>query len=229
MRRALQIRERSPESPRTLLAGSLNGLGNVCGATGRYTEAEAYLRRALRIREELQEAGQAYLVALSLHNLASLLVDRGNLDEAERLARRSLALYEKTLGPEDLETAGSLRLCARIARLRGRYDEADALAQRVLAIPMKRFDRNAVSHLTREQMQAILDAPGAATLAGQRDRLRCTTPAHGCRRSPICRYRTCDWSRVHASTLLAKAAKSGPCRCGKKRQSYSDSGFSELR
>ena len=36
---------------------------------------------------------------------------------------------------------------------------------------MKRFNRNAVSHLTREQMQAILDAPGATTLAGRRDRL----------------------------------------------------------
>ena len=46
-----------------------------------------------------------------------------------------------------------------------------SLAQHVLAIPMKRFDRNAVGHLTREQIQAISDAPGATTLAGQRDRL----------------------------------------------------------
>ena len=67
---------------------------------------------------------------------------------------------------------------ARLAAIRSFFRHVAAtnplllsLAQRVLAIPMKRFDRNAVSHLTREQMQAILDAPGATTLAGQRDRL----------------------------------------------------------
>ena len=67
---------------------------------------------------------------------------------------------------------------ARLAAIRSFFRHVAAtnplllsLAQRVLAIPMKRFDRNAVSHLTREQMQAILDAPGTGTLAGQRDRL----------------------------------------------------------
>jgi site-specific recombinase XerD len=45
------------------------------------------------------------------------------------------------------------------------------VAQRVLAIPMKRFDRAVIGHLTPDQMQAILDAPDKATFAGQRDRL----------------------------------------------------------
>jgi site-specific recombinase XerD len=45
------------------------------------------------------------------------------------------------------------------------------IAQRVLAIPSKQFDRAVVGHLTREQMQAILDAPDAVTHTGQRDRL----------------------------------------------------------
>jgi integrase/recombinase XerD len=67
---------------------------------------------------------------------------------------------------------------ARLAAIRSFFRHVAAtnplllsLAQRVLAIPMKRFDRNAVSHLTREQMQAVLDAPEATTFAGQRDRL----------------------------------------------------------
>ncbi len=45
------------------------------------------------------------------------------------------------------------------------------VAQRILAIPAKRFDRPSIGHLTRQQMQAILDAPNAATRGGQRDRL----------------------------------------------------------
>ena len=45
------------------------------------------------------------------------------------------------------------------------------LAQRVLAIPAKRFERAYVGYLTREQMQAILDAPDVTTFSGQRDRV----------------------------------------------------------
>ena len=66
---------------------------------------------------------------------------------------------------------------ARLAVLRSffRYVAADPLllsvAQRVLAIPMKRFDRTIISHLSPEQMQAVLDAWDGAAKAGQRDQL----------------------------------------------------------
>ena len=42
--------------------------------------------------------------------------------------------------------------------------------EQVLAIPMKRFDRPVLGFLSREEMQAILEAPDQKTLAGQRDR-----------------------------------------------------------
>jgi integrase/recombinase XerD len=45
------------------------------------------------------------------------------------------------------------------------------VAQRVLAIPPKRFERASIGHLTREQIQTIVDSPDAATLSGQRDRV----------------------------------------------------------
>lgn len=82
---------------------------------------------------------------------------------------------------EDLEK--SRRNCARsrnarLAAIRSFLRHAVAadplllpVVQRVLAIPMKRFDRVSVGHLTREQMQALLDAPDATTSTGQRDRL----------------------------------------------------------
>lgn len=44
-------------------------------------------------------------------------------------------------------------------------------AQRVLAIPAKRFERASVGHLTREQMQALIDSPDTATVSGQRDQV----------------------------------------------------------
>jgi site-specific recombinase XerD len=66
---------------------------------------------------------------------------------------------------------------ARLAALRSflkyaSYYDLTALPaiQQVLAIPMKRFDRPVLGFLSREEMQAILDAPDARTWAGERDR-----------------------------------------------------------
>ena len=67
---------------------------------------------------------------------------------------------------------------ARLAALRSfvqyaasRDPTAWPLARRVLAIPAKRYTRPLLGYLTREEMQAVLDAPDAATWAGQRDRV----------------------------------------------------------
>jgi site-specific recombinase XerD len=67
---------------------------------------------------------------------------------------------------------------ARLAAIRSflRYAvSADPLllsaAQGVLAIPVKRFERKCIGHLTRQQMQAILEAPDPSTHSGERDRV----------------------------------------------------------
>lgn len=77
---------------------------------------------------------------------------------------------------------------ARLAALRSFFKYAahhDLTAlpviEQVLAIPMKRFDRPVLGFLSREEMQAILDAPDGRTWAGERDRalfsLMCNTGA----------------------------------------------------
>ncbi len=43
------------------------------------------------------------------------------------------------------------------------------IVQRVLAIPTKRFDRPVLGYLSREEIQALLDAPDRKTWSGQRD------------------------------------------------------------
>jgi integrase/recombinase XerD len=43
--------------------------------------------------------------------------------------------------------------------------------QQVMAIPMKRFDRPMLGFLSREEMQAILEAPDTQSWTGQRDRV----------------------------------------------------------
>ena len=53
------------------------------------------------------------------------------------------------------------------------FHGADCAPQihRILSIPMKRFARPLLGFLSAEEIQAVLDAPNAATLAGRRDRL----------------------------------------------------------
>jgi len=65
---------------------------------------------------------------------------------------------------------------ARLAALRSflkyaaRHDlSALGVIEQTLAVPMKRFDRPMLGFLTRQEVQAILDAPDTATWAGQRD------------------------------------------------------------
>lgn len=68
-----------------------------------------------------------------------------------------------------------------------------SMAQRVLSIPLKRFDHVEVRHLTRSQMQALLDAPDSLTLTGLRDRTLLTLMYNtGARVSEIATMRVGD-------------------------------------
>ena len=53
--------------------------------------------------------------------------------------------------------------------------EALAMIQRALAIPLKRCARPLVGYLSREEVQAIINAPDPATWAGQRDQVLLST------------------------------------------------------
>src|SRR5215469_4941119 len=71
---------------------------------------------------------------------------------------------------------------ARFAALRSflnfaRRKEPAALGtiQAVLTLPMKRFERPLLGYLTREEIEAVLDAPDGTTWCGQRDRVMLAT------------------------------------------------------
>lgn len=74
-----------------------------------------------------------------------------------------------------------------------RHPESVAVATRVLAIPVKRFDRPLVQHLTRAEVDAIMAAPDRATQAGRRDHaLLLTLYNTGARVSEIAQLRRVD-------------------------------------
>jgi site-specific recombinase XerD len=76
------------------------------------------------------------------------------------------------------------------------------VAQRVLAISPKRFDRPALDFLTREEVEALLDAPDRATWSGQRDAvLLAVLYNSGARVSELVRLRVADLLLDRASAL----------------------------
>ena len=80
-----------PEDPR--LAESLNGLGEVNRAQGKFDDAERAHKRALAIREKAQGPGHPD-VAQSLNNLAVVYQAQGKTAEVESLRKRALAIEE---------------------------------------------------------------------------------------------------------------------------------------
>ncbi len=98
---------------------------------------------------------------------------------------------------------------ARLAALRSfvqyaasRDPTAWPLVRRVLAIPAKRYTRPLLGYLTREEMQAVLSAPDAATWAGQRDRVLFAVMYNtGARVSEVIGLRQADLTGDHTRSL----------------------------
>ena len=68
----------------------------------------------------------------SVNNLAALLQNRGDYDNAEPLYRRALEARERTLGKEHPDTLSSVNNLAALLRGRGDYDNAEPLYRRAL-------------------------------------------------------------------------------------------------
>jgi CHAT domain-containing protein/Tfp pilus assembly protein PilF len=76
-------------------------------------------------------------LARSLHNLALMLKDLGNLDEARDHLERALAIYRKALGADHPELARALGDLGALLQGQGKLNEARPLFEQALAIRRK--------------------------------------------------------------------------------------------
>ncbi len=109
----------------------LDHLAQVIHDDGDLLEAERLYREALRIRRESLDADHVLVAAASL-NLASVLLDMGQRDEALRLATQGRATYEKML--DDAHPALTIvdNLLGRIYMNRGDDERAEHHHRRAL-------------------------------------------------------------------------------------------------
>ena len=105
-------------------------------------------------------------------------------------------------------------------------------ALQVRAIPQKRADKPLIDWLDRTEMQAILDAPDTATVAGLRDRAMLhLCYAAGLRVSELTGLTLDSLSGPGLETIriLGKDGVIANCRCGRKRKPSSMSGSTSAR
>jgi len=79
------------------------------------------------------------------------------------------------------------------------------IIQRVLAIPMKRYDRRLLGFLSREEVQAVLEAPDPSRWSGQRDRVMFTLFYNtGARVSEVVALRVGDVSLARCASVCIR-------------------------
>jgi tetratricopeptide (TPR) repeat protein len=133
------------------LASSLECLGLARFALGRAAEAEADLRRSLKIREDV--AGPEHpFVAASLTALARVLATRDPAG-ARALLQRALAIRERSLSPNDLDIADTLSALGDLERAARHDAAAEAAYRRSLSI----YDASAPRHPGREKTTHALE------------------------------------------------------------------------
>jgi tetratricopeptide (TPR) repeat protein len=98
-----------------------------------YARAMPLHKRALAIAEATFGAEDA-LTAASLHNVARVLYDQGDLGGGRALFERVLAINEKVLGPDDPNVARDLDQLARVLEREGDLEGARRLFERSLDI-----------------------------------------------------------------------------------------------
>ncbi|HXI60549.1 MAG TPA: tetratricopeptide repeat protein [Polyangia bacterium] len=146
------------------VASLLNNLGVLRKYQGRFDEAVVFYRRALpMLKASARRNGDRSALATLYHNMGGIEHARGRYAAGEPHARRSVALREAELGPQDVTVAADVAALAALVEGRGRLDEAAALYQRALAI----FRRK----LGPRSAEVALDLAGLASVRQAQGRL----------------------------------------------------------
>ena len=153
--------------PPAFVANGLGALSRLMAELKQHERANAYAREALELTEELVGSDHPDL-ARPLLRIAEAERELGNLEQAERFARRLVALLEGRDLARTSEGLFSRSVLVRILTDRGRVEEALALAPSLLedarAVPAKGETMARVLYSTARARRAAGE-PDAAELA----------------------------------------------------------------
>ncbi len=138
-RQALGMFDALPDEERDALdvASTRNKLGLLLAKSGRYEEAEQWLREALEFRRGHYEDQPHQHLATSLANLGTCLRELGKFAESEELLRDALAMRVRVFGDERPTTIVSMNLLGLLLRDRGDYAAAEQVLRRAHDLRVK--------------------------------------------------------------------------------------------
>lgn len=115
---------------RATLCHNLAGLEH---ARGQHMRALLYARQGIRLRRKLPKRDRLPLVA-DQAALAAILVELGNLREAEAIHLRVLRVYRRRFGPRHYETASLLSNLGALYVKAGRFDAGERTLRRAARV-----------------------------------------------------------------------------------------------
>jgi tetratricopeptide (TPR) repeat protein len=110
---------------------ALNNRAAALRLAARPAEAIPLFNQAVHLAES---SADDRLLATALGGLGSALVDTGEIARAEPVLRRSLFLFEKSTGPDSLETGEAANNLAMLYRRSGDLEQARLQQQRALTL-----------------------------------------------------------------------------------------------
>ncbi|HEY1554448.1 MAG TPA: serine/threonine-protein kinase [Kofleriaceae bacterium] len=109
-----------------------DAIGMLESKRGHSAEAQARYEKALTLAAPLGEDHEATLT--TLNQLATVLMQRGKLEDARKAYERVLASRERTFGKDHPDVASALNNVGNVYRREGKYDDAKRAYQRALEI-----------------------------------------------------------------------------------------------
>lgn len=144
--RSGDVRERNLATE--AMARAFNNMAQRSQDENNPDQAEAYLRKAIQLKEKVSGANSNELCE-SLDRLADLYAAQGKLDKAEPLLRRSLALKEKRPDGGSASTTDSIRRLAQIMDKKG--ETSDPALTDPPAKPLLKVDEHGEPKQAEEQ------------------------------------------------------------------------------
>ncbi|OJJ16179.1 hypothetical protein BKI52_36045 [marine bacterium AO1-C] len=151
-KRLYEKNNRTSEDPYNKLIGNLSLLYHT---TGRYTEADEYTQRMIKMNEEKYgKTHSAY--ASALNNRAMLLKDLGKYSEAEQLIDQAIGIITSNEGKNSTPYAIMTNNKALLYQTIGRYQQADKLLSEAIAVGGKTMKEGSTLYQRFLVNQALL-------------------------------------------------------------------------
>lgn len=135
---ALEIRERIFGSRSHAVAVMLNNIGCLEIQLEELDDARSHLERGLAIARHIHGVDAMQTVVFQL-NLAEVALEIGDLEAAEKLARRAWEIEESFMPPGRFRLEAAALQLGTVLRERGKYTEAEAVLSRVLMVRERGF------------------------------------------------------------------------------------------